>query len=223
MIVTIDGPAGCGKSTVAKQLARELGVTYLDSGAIYRTLAYAVLQEAHPPVADHERLAIMARALPIRFEPSPDGQRVMLGDREVTKEIRTERVTEIAAQISQVPAVRAAMVERQRQLANTHGVVVEGRDTGSVVFPHATHKFFLSASLEVRARRRQQELRKFYGSTSSLKLIREQIETRDRLDRTRKVGPLIKPARAIEIDTSGKTVAVVVRKLLRAIRARRRT
>jgi len=223
-IITIDGPAGCGKSTVAKLLARELGVTYLDTGATYRTLALAALQEEPPVVADAARLAALARQLPIRFDMAADGRlRVFLGDDDVTKKIRKERVTEAAAQVSQFPEVRAVMVERQRELANRHSVVVEGRDTGSVVFPHATHKFFLDADPAMRAKRRQQELFKLYGSQTPLAMIREQIELRDGLDRTRKVGPLIQPVDAIRIDTTRKTVQGVVREMLRAIHRPRRS
>jgi len=219
LVVTIDGPAGSGKSTVAKLLAKSLGLTYLDTGATYRTLALAALQEDPPVVADAPRLADLARQLPIRLEATPGGQlRVFLGDDEVTKKIRTEQVTEVAAHISQYPEVRAAMVERQRELANTHGVVVEGRDTGSVVFPHATHKFFLDADPAIRARRRQQELFKLYGSQTPLAMIREQIELRDGLDRSREAGPLIKPADAVLIDTTRKTVQGVVQEMLRTIR-----
>jgi len=222
LIITIDGPAGCGKSTVAKRLARSLGLTYLDTGATYRTLALAALQEDPPVVADASRLADLARQLPIRLEAAPDGQlRVFLGDDEVTRKIRTEQVTEVAAQISQYPEVRAAMVERQRELAHTHAVVVEGRDTGSVVFPHATHKFFLDADPAVRAKRRQQELFKLYGSQTPLAMIREQIELRDGLDRSRRVGPLIKPSDAVLIDTTKKTVQGVVQEMLRTIRRTR--
>ena len=222
LIVTIDGPAGCGKSTVAKLLAKRLGLTYLDTGATYRTLALAALQEEPPVVADAHRLAALARQLPMHLKMTQEGRlRVFLGDNEVTKKIRTEQVTEVAAQISQYPEVRAAMVERQRQLADTLGVVVEGRDTGSVVFPHASHKFFLDAAPAVRAKRRRQELFKLYGSQTPLAMIREQIELRDGLDRSRKVGPLVQPADAVLIDTSRKTVQGVVQEMLRAIRRTR--
>lgn len=220
--MTIDGPAGCGKSTVAKLLAKRLGLTYLDTGATYRTLALAALQEEPPVVADAARLAALARQLPIRLETAADGRlRVFLGDDEITAKIRSERVTEAAAQVSQYPEVRDAMVERQRQLADTGGVVVEGRDTGSVVFPHAAYKFFLDAPPAVRAKRRQEELAKHYGSQTPLAMIREQIELRDGLDRSRKVGPLVQPADAVLIDTSRKTVQGVVQEMLRAIRRTR--
>ena len=217
-MVTIDGPAGAGKSTVAKQLAHELGLMYLDTGATYRTLALAALQEEPPVVADANRLARLARQLPIRLEKAGrNGLRVFLGDDDVSRKIRTERVTEVAAQISQYPEVRAAMVERQRELANAQGVVVEGRDTGSIVFPQATHKFYLDADPAVRAKRRQQELAKFYGSQTPLAMIREQIDLRDGLDRSRTVGPLVTPVGATVIDTTRKTVQDVVRIMRHAI------
>lgn len=218
LVITIDGPAGAGKSTVAKQLAHELGLMYLDTGATYRTLALAGLQEEPPIVADASRLARLARQLPIRLEKAGrNGLRVFLGDDDVSRKIRTEQVTEVAAQISQYPEVRAAMVERQRELANAQGVVVEGRDTGSIVFPRATHKFYLDADPAVRAKRRQRELAKFYGSQTPLAMIREQIDLRDGLDRSRTVGPLVTPAGAMVIDTTRKTVQEVVRAMRHAI------
>lgn len=220
MVVTIDGPAGCGKSTVAKQLARVLGLTYLDTGATYRTLAYvATLQ--HVSLTDEAQLAEMAWQLPFALEMTEDGGlRVLLNGRDISKEIRTEAVTEAAAVVSQYAAVRAAMVARQRKLAAEHGVVVEGRDTGSVVFPQALFKFFLTASPRVRAKRRQAELRKMYGSASPLKFVQEQLEYRDGRDTERTVGPLVKPADAVEIDTTRKSVPGVVQAMLKAIRRR---
>jgi len=261
LVVTIDGPAGCGKSTVAKQMALALGLMYLDTGATYRTLALAALQEEPPVVADALRAGALARQLPIRLEKRGDGSlQVWLGDDDVTEKIRTERVTEAAAQISQYPEVRAAMVVRQRELARrcgevdgvprpgsgrrpersrgstplttipsarsasrdrTGGVVVEGRDTGSVVFPDATHKFFLDADPAVRAERRQQELEKRYHSKTPLAMVREQIDLRDGLDRSRVVGPLITPKGAVVIDTTHLTVRQVQQRMLAAIRAPR--
>src|SRR3989338_3290445 len=220
LVVTIDGPAGAGKSTVAKRLAHELGLMYLDTGATYRTLALAALQEEPPVVADAHRLARLARQLPLRLEKAGrNGLRGFLGDDDVRRKIRTEAITDIAARISQYPEVRAAMVERQRELADAQGVVVEGRDTGSVVFPHATYKFYLDAEPAVRAKRRQQELAKFYGSQTPLAMIREQIDLRDGLDRSRAVGPLVTPVGALVIDTTRQTVQAVVRRMLQHIRA----
>lgn len=218
LIITIDGPAGVGKSTAAELLARRLGVAYLDTGATYRALALQALREGWHPIADTKRLAALARRLPIAFTPHPSGGvSVLLDGDDVTSAIRTEEISEAAAQISQHPEVRAAMVRRQRELANRHGVVVEGRDTGSVVFPEATYKFFLTAEPSVRAKRRQRELLRLYGSRPPLAPIREQLHFRDSLDRTRRVGPLVKPAGSVTIDTTRLTASQVVRAMLCAI------
>jgi len=217
LVITIDGPGGVGKSTVAKLLAKRLGVMYLDTGATYRALAFAAL-ERHL-ISDVPRLSAFARQLPLQLHGMADGSlQVLLDGRDVSREIRAERISEAAAQISQYPKVREAMVSLQRSLANAHGVVVEGRDTGSVVFPKATHKFFLDADPAIRAQRRQRELMKRYGSRSSLRLVQEQLQFRDELDRSRRVGPLVKPKGAIAIDTSRVSAAQVVRSMLRRIR-----
>lgn len=214
LIITIDGPAGSGKSTAAKLLAKRLGLAYLDTGATYRALAHAAIKQGLSLV-DEERLAALARRLPMRFVPSPRGaMRVLVGSADVTAAIRTEEVSEAAALVSQHPKVRAALVQRQRALARG-GVVVEGRDTGSVVFPRAPYKFFLHASPSVRARRRQRELARRYGSRSPLAQIEEQLHFRDGLDRTRRVGPLVTPRGAVVVDTSRLSVRQVVQAMLR--------
>lgn len=218
LIITIDGPGGVGKSTVAKLLAHRLGITYLDTGATYRALAYAALEHQLNPVTDVAQLATLARHLKLHLQRSTGGSlRVTLGDRDITTGIRTERISEAAAQLSQHPAVREAMVELQRRLATRQGVVVEGRDTGSVVFPHATHKFFLDAHPTIRARRRQRELKKFYGAQPPLAEVQEKLQLRDGLDRNRRVGPLVKPKGATLIDTSRITAQQVVTRMLRTI------
>ena len=189
---------------------------YLDTGATYRALAYAALHANLHPVADARRLAALARRLPLILRPTPAGElQVFLKGIDVTTSIRTEEVSEAAAQVSQYPEVRTAMVSLQRQLANQHGVVVEGRDTGSVVFPHARYKFFLQADPVVRARRRALELAQLYGVRPPIVQVQEQLHFRDSLDRHRRVGPLVKPAGAITIDTSHLTAAEVVRAMLR--------
>ncbi len=220
--VTIDGPGGVGKSTVAKLLAQRLGVMYLDTGATYRSLAYEAHRRGLNEVLDAKRIVSLARRLPLRLEPAAGGTlRVWLGADEVTEQIRTEKISEAAAVISQYPDVRAAMVRLQRGLADRHGVVVEGRDTGSVVFPQAAYKFFLDADPAVRARRRQRELQKRYGGEMPLRQVKEQLEYRDDLDRTRRVGPLIKPKGAVAINTSRLSAAQVVGRMLRHIAGRR--
>ena len=234
-IITIDGPGGVGKSTVAKLLAQRLGLMYLDTGATYRALAYAALEHHLNPVIDVEQLTALAHRLPLHLQPTAGGSlRVELEGRDISRAIRTEQVSEAAAQLSQHPSVRQAMVELQRTLANQHGVprlrsgrhpersrtggvVVEGRDTGSVVFPHATQKFFLDAHLTVRARRRQRELAKRYKTPLPLAQVHEQLQFRDGLDLRRRVGPLVKPAGALTIDTTHLTTSKVVTKMLQHI------
>ncbi|MDP3722198.1 MAG: d(CMP) kinase [Candidatus Omnitrophota bacterium] len=251
-MITIDGPAGVGKSTAAQRLARRLGIAYLDTGATYRALAYAALhptpwrirrrricaagagpsgsargwdhRERLNPVTDVQRLAALARRLPLRLRCAPAGSpRVSLGGLDITRQIRTEEISEAAAQLSQHPEVREAMVERQRALANRHGMVVEGRDTGSVVFPDAACKFFLDATPAIRARRRQRELKALYGTCPPLVQVREQLHFRDGLDRSRRIGPLITPPGAIVIDTSHLTASQVVGVMLRHINSRPRS
>lgn len=213
IVVTIDGPGGVGKSTVAKTLAQSLEIMYLDTGATYRALAFAALEKHW--VSNVERLAHLAKHLPLRLKPLPGGGlRVLLDGRDITRAIRTERISEAAAQVSQYPQVREAMVNLQRRLASQHSVVVEGRDTGSVVFPHAAYKFFLDANPAIRARRRQKELTQLYGTKASLKLVEEQLQFRDELDRSRKTGPLVKPDGAVVIDTSRLTIGQVVKRML---------
>jgi len=259
LVITIDGPAGVGKSTAAKLLARRLGLTYLDTGATYRALAYTALQADLNPVVDAARIARLGRRLPLSLAPDPaGGLRVRLNGTDVTAAIRTEEVTEAAAQIAQHPDVRAAMVALQRRLAiacsnttaargsglrargpyrlaqrshrgwptapspqpgATWGVVVEGRDTGSVVFPRATAKFFLDADPTVRARRRQRELAHLYGSRPPLAQVREQLHFRDGLDKSRRVGPLTKPRGAMVLDTTHLTAPQVVQAMLRRMAA----
>ena len=219
LVITIDGPAGVGKSTTAQRLARLLGLSYLDTGATYRVLAYAALQRGLHPLADAAAIARLARRLPMALRPTTSGGlRVRLGREDVTTAIRREEVSEAAAQISQHPAVRAALVKRQRELARARGVVVEGRDTGSVVFPRATCKFFLDARPTVRARRRQLELGQLYGRRPPLAQVREQLHFRDNLDRTRRVGPLVKPAGSVVINTSDLSADQVVRTMLHRVR-----
>ena len=218
LVVTIDGPAGVGKSTVAKMVAKRLGLLYLDTGATYRTLAYAALQANLNPITDAPRVAALGRRLPIELTYTAQyGLRVRLSGKDITKKIRTEEVTEAAAQVSQDPAVRSAMVALQRRLAHHQGVVVEGRDTGSIVFPRASFKFFLDADSTVRAKRRQLDMGRLYGTKPPITQVEEQLHFRDHLDRNRRVGPLRKPSGAVTIDTTHLTIPQVVRAMLQRI------
>ncbi len=221
-VVTIDGPAGVGKSTTARLLAKELGLLYLDTGATYRVLAYAALQKGFHPIVDVKPIAELAGHLKLKFHYKEDGKlQVILNAKDITTAIRTEEITEAAAQVAQHPDVRKAMVRCQRELAKEQGpgLVVEGRDTGSVVFPNATFKFFLDADPAIRAERRQVEMTRMYGTQPPIVQVREQLNFRDRLDRHRRVGPLVKPEGAIAIDTSHLTTDEVVRKMIAYVRS----
>ena len=229
LVVTIDGPAGAGKSTVSRRLAETLGYTYLDTGAIYRTLGLAVeaegsladrLDEGADPerldAEDRAALADCARSLQITFADA--GTRVFLAGEEVTEGIRTPAAGERASRVSAVPEVREALLELQRTLAAGGGVVVEGRDTGSVVFPEAEAKFFLTASVARRAQRRTAELRSRGLAAEEADVARE-IASRDARDSGRSVAPLVRPAGAIEVDSSDMAVGEVVAEMANKVRA----
>jgi len=199
--VTIDGPAGAGKSTVARRLAERLGFAYVNSGAIYRAVAWQASRGV--PVES------VLRSIEIEFEPAPGGQRVRVDGRDVTEELCAPAVSELAATLSQRPAVRAFADERQRREAARGPVVVEGRDAGTVVFPGAECKFYLDASPDARARRRFSEQRAG-GEAADLEAIRAAIGARDDADRTRPVAPLARSADATYVDSSAMTVDEVV-------------
>jgi cytidylate kinase len=200
VVVTIDGPAGAGKSTVARRLADRLGFAYLNSGAIYRAVAWLVARGV--PVEQ------VLAGLTVDFLPAPGGQRVRVDGRDVTEELYAPAVSELAAALSQRPDVRAFADRRQREYAARGPVVVEGRDAGTVVFPDAACKFFLDASPDARARRRFAE--QPGGAAGGLEAIRAAIAARDAADRTRAVAPLAKSADATYVDSSAMTVDEVV-------------
>ena len=200
MIVAIDGPAGAGKSTVARAVARRLGVAYLDTGAMYRALTWLAQQRGIAP-ADADGLAALARDEPIGIEPTDDGDRVRIAGRDVTEAIRAP---EVAAQVSEVsahPGVRREVVAAQRALLSRGSWVSDGRDVGTVVCPEAQLKVFLTASLEERARRRHEELAA-RGVEMSPDRVLEDVRARDHSDSTRAASPLRVAEGAIVIDSS---------------------
>jgi cytidylate kinase len=215
MIVTLDGPAGAGKSTAARALAARLGWCYLDTGAMYRTVALVALERAIP--LEHvAALAELAGSLAIDF----CGGRVLLGDRDVSAEIRTERITQATRPVADAPPVRAAMKQLQRRLAEGRDVVTEGRDQGSEVFPWAEVKVFLTASADERARRRHLE-EESRGLATSLESVRAAQARRDEGDRVRPVGAMQPAADAVILETDGLSAADVVDRLAALVAEKR--
>ena len=210
-VITIDGPAGAGKSTAARELARRLGYRLLDTGAMYRALAWAV-QEAGIPAEDGPAL----RALLGRTTVELIDDRVLVNGRDVTGEIRTPAIGELTSLLTMLRPVRDKLTPVQRALAARGGVVLEGRDTGSVVCPDAEVKFYLDADLDARARRRQEELAE-RGVRLELSAVREEVARRDRQDMGRAIAPLVCPADAVVVDTTGLGEDEVVERLVEAV------
>jgi cytidylate kinase len=220
VIVTIDGPAGAGKSSVAKLLARRLGYRLLDTGAIYRAVALTA-RERGTAWTDAEGCAAIAAGLDIRFDFVGEINHVYLGGRDATAAIRTPDIAQGASQVSAHREVRAALLALQRRLGAGGGMVVEGRDTGTVVFPEAAAKFFLTASETERARRRVAELAATGAEVDYAKTLRE-IQERDRRDASRDVSPMIPAPDAVLVDSSTQTLEEVVDSLVRQVDARRK-
>jgi len=214
MIVTIDGPAGSGKSTAARGLSERLGFEFLDTGAMYRCVACAVLQQNVDP-SDEQAVVAVSQKIKITFSAA----KVLLNGEEVSLVIRTPEVTETASLVAQYPAVRQELVHLQRQAAERIDIVSEGRDQGTVVFPDAFCKFFLVADPQERARRRHEEL-STQGKEITFAEILQQIEERDQRDEQRTVAPLKPADDAIEINTSMLTIDEVLGQLEQIVRSR---
>jgi len=212
-VIAIDGPSGSGKGTIACRVANALGYHLLDSGALYRLVALSA-QTSGISLQDAHKLAELAHDLDVRFDSNEDGEeRIWLGDEDVTTLIRTEETGAGASTVAQISAVRQALFERQRAFQQAPGLVADGRDMGTHVFPEATLKIFLTASAEERARRRHKQL-KDKGLDVSLAALSRDIEDRDRRDSERSVAPL-RPAKDARIlDSSGQSIEAVTQTVL---------
>jgi len=219
-IVTIDGPSGSGKGTISRAVARRVGWHLLDSGALYRLVALAGLA-AGAASEDEERHAELAARMDVAFDSDPGGgERVRLDGRDVTGELRSEAAGQGASRVAAWPGVRAALLERQRAFARPPGLVADGRDMGTVVFPGADLKIFLTATPEERALRRHKQL-KDKGSDVSLPALSREIAERDSRDQTRQIAPLRPAPDACVIDSTGLEVGAVVGRVLELMAARR--
>jgi cytidylate kinase len=216
IVVAIDGPAGAGKSTIARRIAERLGFLYIDSGAMYRAVALWALR-AGIGLTDAHGLEQLAREAHIELRP--EGKRVLLNGEDITEAIRTPEVSQAASMVSTVPAVRRAMVAEQRRMSTEASVVMEGRDIGTVVFPDAGIKIFLDADARVRAVRRLEEAAERGESIDAEAMARE-IAERDTRDRTRSEAPLVQAPDAVYVDSTGLGIEQVEEKILKLIRER---
>jgi cytidylate kinase len=210
-VITIDGPAGAGKSSVARELARRLGFRLVSTGALYRAVAWAVKEAGVGPEEGPALQAVLDRTRVVLA-----AERVLVNGRDVTGEIRTPEISELTSQLTTLRPVRDKMTPLQRELAATGGVVLEGRDTGSVVWPQAEVRFYLDADLETRVRRRQVDLRG-QGVEMDLAAVTEDVATRDRQDMGRALAPLVKPEGAVVVDSTARSLDEVVEMMLRVV------
>ncbi|MGE5613718.1 MAG: (d)CMP kinase [Bacillota bacterium] len=218
--IAIDGPAGSGKSTAAKNISRSLGIIYLDTGAMYRAVALKAVRSGID-TKDEENLSSLVKNIDIRVEYKENEQRIFLDGEDVTCLIRTPEISMGASNVSAFPAVRLKMVELQRKIADEHDVVMDGRDIGTFVLPDAKYKFYLTASIEERARRRYEELKAKGESGITLDYVKNDIALRDKNDSSRAFAPLYKAPDALEIDTTCLNPQEVAEKILSYIDLKR--
>ena len=212
MIIAIDGPAATGKSTSAKIVAEKLGFTYLDTGAMYRCVTLAILN-AGISISENDKIDEILKNLDIDLREQNGEITIFMNDADVSDEIRSLEVTENVSSVSALKRVRKAMVKMQRTIASKTNCVIEGRDIGTVVFPHAEFKFFLIGDIEIRAQRRQQDLLTL-GEDKSIEELVEDIQRRDAYDSSREISPLKKAEDALEIDTTDLTIDGQVSKII---------
>ncbi len=217
-VVAIDGPAGAGKSTIAKMVAERLGYTYVDSGAMYRAVAVTATSKG-VSTQDPAALTALAESLNIRFEKRQGINTILVDGMDLTDAIRSPEASRLSSVVSAVPGVRRSMVAAQRKMAGTGGIVMEGRDIGTVVFPDARVKVFLTASARERARRRTLELRA-KGLDADVDAVEREIQERDHRDTTRADSPLRAASDAVAVDTDGLSIEQVVESVLAVCRER---
>lgn len=218
-VITIDGPSGTGKGTLCQMLAKTLGWHMLDSGAIYRVLAYAIIKD---DLSKDAVAAIVDRAknLDLKFEFTAHGEsRTLLDNDDVTDSIRSENCGQTASEIAAIPEVRAALLERQKAFAKAPGLVTDGRDMGTIVFPNAYLKIYLDASEDERAKRRHQQLQDS-GNNASLAQVVEELKLRDSRDKGRSHAPLVKAEDAVYFDTTRLTIVQVLNSVLELVHSR---
>ena len=216
MIIAIDGPAASGKSTTSRGVATRMGITYLDTGAMYRAITLGLMEHG-VSFKDLSAITEFLDTVNIYFEDSNSGNNIFLNDKSVTNQIRSSTVTENVSEVSAINVVRDSMVQIQREIADNTDCILEGRDIGTVVFPNADFKFFLVAGLEIRALRRQKDLNKI-GEKKTIGEIKADIKLRDELDTNRDNSPLFKAKDAIEIDTGLLTVDEQIDKIVSIIK-----
>jgi len=213
-IIAIDGPAGAGKSTVTRQVAKRLGLVYLDTGAMYRAVTW-LLQSLNLPAQESKALEQALSALELRLEAQPQGdQLVWVNGKNVTEQIRTAEITAGVSAVAALPSVRNALTAQQRRLGASGGLVAEGRDIGTAVFPNAELKVYLTATVAERARRRSADLIQRGLPLPVLEQLEQEINTRDQLDSTRAVAPLCKASDALELVSDGMSIEQVVQQIV---------
>ena len=215
--VAIDGPASAGKSTVAKWVAKKFGYVYCNTGAMYRAVTLAALQQGLS-MTDTEKISELAKQIKITFQPAEPEQRVFINGQEVTRDIRLPKVAKNVSAVAAIPTVRQEMTKQQRQIAAEGGIVMDGRDIGTTVLPHAPVKIFMVATAHERARRRYLENKQKGITTTSLEELQRAIELRDQKDSTRKVSPLTQASDAIRLDTTNLTIDEVVAEISKIIK-----
>jgi CMP/dCMP kinase len=214
LIITIDGPSGAGKTSASRLLAQRLGYRYLDTGALYRAVAVAAHRTGLSP-EDDQGLEDLCRRTAIDLQPSPEGTRVLLNGNDITAEIRAPQISMLASAVSSRPIVRECLLDLQRKIGAGKGIVAEGRDMGTVVFPSAEAKFFLTADPRARARRRWEELKLRGEAVPSLEAVEKDMIRRDHNDSTRQLAPLKPAADAARIDSTHLTLEQVLDAMLR--------